>query len=122
MKIIRKHNIKYHIASPMMSEQNPAEGGIRELKRRWYSVMQRKNVPQRLWDYGLIWTSETGNLTVSGSRYAQARTNLEIITGETPDISEYVDFSFYDWVTNRAHAGLGELSLGRCLGVSHKIG
>ena len=61
--------------------------------------MQKRSVPRRLWDYGLVCVSETGNLTVSGSRYAQARTGLEIITGETPDISEYVDFSFYDWVT-----------------------
>ena len=34
MKIIRKHNIKYHVSSPRRTEQNPAEGGIRELKRR----------------------------------------------------------------------------------------
>ena len=122
MKTIRKHNIKYNMSSPRRPEQNPAEGGIRELKRRWYRIMQKRNVPKRLWDYGLVWVSETGNLTVSGSRYAQALTGLEIITGEIPDISEYVDFSFYDWVTYRANTGLGELSLGRWLGVSHKIG
>ena len=59
---------------------------------------------------------------MSSSRYADGRTPIEIITGETPDISEYLDFSFYDWVTYRSNAGLGELSLGRWLGVSHKIG
>ena len=122
MKTIRKHNVKYHISSPRRPKQNPAEGGIRELERSWYRVMQRKNVPRRIWDYGLVWTRETANLTVSGSRYAQSRTGLEIITWETLDISEYVDFSFYDWVTYRANAGLGELSLGRWLGVSRKIG
>ena len=45
-----------------------------------------------------------------------------MITGETPDISEYLDFGFYNWVTFRTNAGLGEPSLGRWLGVSHKIG
>ena len=84
--------------------------------------MQKRNVPKRLWDYGLVWMSETGNSTVSGLRNAQARTGLEIITGETPDISQYVDFSVYGWVIYRANAGLGELSLKRWLGVSHKTG
>ena len=59
---------------------------------------------------------------MSSSHYAKGRTPLEIITGETPDISEYLDFGFYDWVVYRNNAGLGELSLGRWLGVSHKIG
>ena len=36
-----------------------------------------------------------GNLAVLTSRYADDRTGIEIITGETPDISEYIDFGFY---------------------------
>ena len=122
MKNVRKYGIQYHVSSPRRPEQNPAEGGIREIKRRWYRIMTKKDVPRRLWDFGLNWVCETGNITVSSSRYADGRTPIEIITGETPDISEYLDFSFYDWVTYRSNAGLGELSLGRWLGVSHKIG
>ena len=45
-----------------------------------------------------------------------------MLTGETPDISEYLDFGFYDWVLFRSNAGLGEPSIGRWLGVSHIIG
>jgi hypothetical protein len=60
---------------------------------------------------------------VSSSKYANGRTPLEIITGETPDISEYLDFSFYDWVRYRTNAGMGESSIGRWIvGVSHKVG
>ena len=110
------------MSEPRRPEQNPAEGGIREIKRRWYHIMTKKNVPRRLWDYGLIWIAETGNLSVSSSRYAKGRSSIEMITGETPDISEYIDFGFYDWVTYRSNAGFGELSLGKWLGVSHKIG
>ena len=84
--------------------------------------MVKKRVPRRLWDYGFIWICETNNLSVSSSRYAKGRTPIEMITGETPDISEYTNFSFYDWVMYRTNAGLGEISLGRWLGVSHKIG
>ena len=70
-----------------------------------------------------LWSSvDTGNLSVSSSKYANGRTAIEIVIGDTPDISEYLDFGFYYWVTYRADAGLGENSLGRWLGVSHKIG
>ena len=55
-------------------------------------------------------------------RYADGRTPIKIITGITPDISEYLDFGFYDWVVFRSEAGLGPIELGRWLGVSHRIG
>ena len=47
---------------------------------------------------------------------------MELIKGETPDINEYIDFSFYDWVTFKQDAGLGEIYIGRWFGMSHKIG
>ena len=84
--------------------------------------MVKKQVTKRLWDYGLVWVCETNNLSVSSSLYADSCTPLEIITGDTPDISEHLDFSFYDWVTYRSNAGLGPIELGRWLGVSHKVG
>jgi len=44
------------------------------------------------------------------------------VTGETPDITEYVDFGFYDFVWVRENAGLGEQILCRWLGVAHRVG
>ena len=35
------------------------------------------------------------------------------VTGETPDISEYLDFGFYDHVTHKENAGLGATAIGR---------
>lgn len=121
-KTIREYEIKYHVSQPRRPNENPAEGCIRELKKRWYRIMMKRKVPRRLWDFIFVWISETGNLSVSSSHYAKGRTSLEIITGETPDISEYLDFGPYDWVTYKPNAGLGPLSLGRWLGVSHKVG
>ena len=121
-KNLTKYIIDYHVSSPRRPNENPAEGSIREIRRRWYKIMTRKKVPKKLWDYLIVWTCETGNIPVSSSKYANGRTALEIITGETPDISEYLDFGFYDWVVYRSNAGMGEPSLGRWLGVSHKVG
>ena len=47
---------------------------------------------------------------------------MEAITGETVDISEYLDFGFYDHVSYKENAGLGMTAIGRWLGVSHRVG
>ena len=47
---------------------------------------------------------------------------MEEITGETPDISEYLDFGFYDWIWYKDNAGLGENKIGRWLGIAHRVG
>jgi hypothetical protein len=45
------------------------------------------------------------------------------VTGETLNISEYLDFGFYDHVSFKENAGLGVTSIGRWLGgVSHRVG
>ena len=46
---------------------------------------------------------------------------MEYITGETRDISEYLDFTLYDWITYLTNADLGEVSIGLWLGVSHEV-
>jgi hypothetical protein len=61
-------------------------------------------------------------LTASYAGQLQGRTPLEAITGETPDISEYLDFGFYDLVWFKENAGLGETQLGRFLDVDHAVG
>ena len=76
-------------------------------------------MPKRVWDYLAVWVCERGDLYVSSSRYNNGQNALEIVTGETPGISEYIDFGFYNWVTYQSKSGLGEISLERWLGVSH---
>ena len=122
MASVRKYRIQHKLSEPRRPNENPSESAIREIKRRWYRMMDKKRIPLRLWDYVMVWVCETGNLCVSSSKYANGRTPIEIITGETPDISEYTDFGIYDWVTYSANAGIGPNSLGRWLGVSHKVG
>ena len=40
------------------------------------------------------------------------RTGLEKVTGETPEISEYIDFGFYDPCWYKENAGMGETKMG----------
>ena len=97
-QILRKYNISCHIVEPERPNQNPAESVIRELKRKWFRIMYKTNCPARLWSYGLQHVAAIMNRTASNAGNLKGRTPLELITGETPDISEYLDFGFYDRV------------------------
>ena len=75
-----------------------------------------------LYHYGVKWVCEVMQCTASTSGDLSGRTALEQLTGETPEISEYLHFTFYDWCWYNDNAGLGETKLGRWLGVSHRVG
>jgi len=122
MKQIRTHNIDYHICEPDLRNQNPVEGVIREVRRKWYRIMVRNRVPQKLWDYGMKWVTETSALTFSSAGSLDGGIPLTEVTGETPDISEYLDFGFYDRVWFKDNAGLSPNEPGRWLGVSSRTG
>ena len=57
--------------------------------------MDQKQVPARLWDFGLV---HEGALLPRILQGCDGRTGYEEMTGNTPDISEWLDFEFYDLV------------------------
>ncbi len=76
----------------------------------------------RLWDYGLTYEANILNRIPRGR---EQRTGIEMVTGETPDISEWIDFEFYDrvWYYDQKKIeidGSGR-RLARWLGVAHRI-
>jgi len=122
MKKIRKYDIDFHVSEPERSNQNAAEGVIREVRKKWFRMMVAKRVPRRLWDYGYRHACKIMQHTASYSGRLKGKTPIEYVTGEKPDIGELLDFGFYDLCWYRENAGLGETQLGRWLGVSHRIG
>jgi hypothetical protein len=122
VKNVRKYSITHKITEPDRPNHNHAEGVIREVRKKWLRVMVKEKVPHRLWDYGFRWVCEVQNRTANSARGLNGRCPLEKITGESFDITEYLDFGFYDWVWFKENAGLGETKLGRWLGVSHRVG
>ena len=60
-------------------------------------------------------------LTASTEGKCQGQTPLEFITRETPDISEYLYFGWYDIVWYKEDAGIGDIKLGQFLGPSQKV-
>jgi hypothetical protein len=122
MRNIRQYSIAHKVTEPNRPNHNHAEGVIREVRKKWFRIMMKKKVPARLWDYGFRWVCEIQNRTSNTSRGLNGRCPLEKITGESVDITEYLDVGFYDWIWLKENASLGETKLGRWLGVSHHVG
>jgi hypothetical protein len=121
MKSCRRNNIRVTRTEPERPNQNPAEGVIREVRRGWFRTMIRKRVPRKLWNYGICWTTQVMQRTSTQAGGLRGACPLEEVTGETVDILEYLDFGFYDHLSFKENAGLGVTSIGRWLGVSHRV-
>ncbi len=57
--------------------------------------MQKKNVYSRSWDYCLVYK---GKLLTRISHGDNGRSGYQQVTGKIPNISEWLDFEFYDLV------------------------
>ncbi|MGH3054118.1 MAG: hypothetical protein ACRDL7_03970, partial [Gaiellaceae bacterium] len=121
---VRKYYlIKQKGTEPYSPWQNKAELTIKELKKHFRRIMNRAQAPEALWDFGLLYTSD---IRVRTSRAQLGdRTPYEIMKGDTPDISEFIYFDFYQWVKyNEPTTAFPHqrMILGRWLGVAHDVG
>ena len=57
--------------------------------------MAKKEVPKELSDFGLVCKAEIMTRMTHGS---DSCTGYDEVMGQTPDISEWLDFEFYDLV------------------------
>jgi hypothetical protein len=55
--------------------------------------MRENQVPSPLWDYGLVYISEIQSFLARGT---DRRLKIERVLGQTVDVSECLDFDFYD--------------------------
>jgi hypothetical protein len=105
------------------NQSHCSESEIGVLQQRWTNRMTRKGIPKRLWYYGLIYEAEILSRTSRGDGDG---TGIESLTGNSPDISEWLDFGFYDllWYLDSKDRSLTDDAhkLGRWMGVSHRIG
>ena len=86
--------------------------------------MHKKKVPKRLWGFGLVYESELLSRMACGR---DRRTDYEEVTGDTVDISKWLDFEMYDlvyWIDrpNKPDTSDDVRRLGRWLGISHRVG
>ncbi len=125
MKLIRQSNIKLRIAEEGrgITQNHRAETEIREIKTKWKTRMRENQVPTRLWDYGLVYISEIQSILARGD---DRRPGFERITGNTIDISEWLDFDFYDlvwyWDQEKMDITDEQARIGRWLGIADRVG
>jgi hypothetical protein len=119
---LKKHNIKSKVSEPERWNQNPAEGVIQEIRKKWHRQTFRTNCPRRIWNYGVPCVCAIMRMTASYAGALQGQMPMEALTGKTSDMSKHLNFGFYDLAWYKEDAGLGEIQLGRLLNVSHSVG
>jgi hypothetical protein len=105
--------------------QNHAEGGIRELKKAFRRTTFQAQSPKRLWDYCGEWVSVVRTLTAHDILALDSRVPSEIVDGSTPDISEYAQFDWYQYVwyyDPMVQFPVDPRWLVRWVGVAHDVG
>jgi Reverse transcriptase (RNA-dependent DNA polymerase) len=125
LKAIRRYQIRLLPAEKGRgtTQNHRAETEIREVKTKWKIRMRENQVPSRLWDYGLVYISEVQSLLARG---LDQRPGIEKVMGQTVDISEWLDFDFYDrvwyWDKPKTDMTNEQARIGRWLGIAHRVG
>ena len=104
---------------PYSHGQNISEGMIKILKDKSKCRRIRWRVPKHIWYFGLVWEAEIDSRTA----VKYGRTPMEILAGDTIDISEWTEFYFYNlfWYWGN-HTDKTEGNIGRWIGVSRRVG
>jgi len=95
-EVRKKYLLPQRNTVPESSWQNHAEREIGEVKNHYRRLMDRKRVPETLWDFGITYTTDIRQMIAPPT--LDNRSAYEILTGNTPDISDFLDFEFYQWV------------------------
>ena len=122
---VKGGDLKQTVAEPYSPWQNRAESEIKELKKCMKRIMSIESAPKCLWDYAAKLACEIRRRTAHPLWKLDGRTPMEVVTGETPDISEFIQFHFYQmiWYYETPDDISQEVRrLGRMLGPAHRVG
>ena len=122
LKKCKKHNIHMRLTEPHSPWQNQVElmGGL--IKRKVRRLMRNTNTPIRLWDYCWRYVASIQSLTASNQIQLDGRTPYEKVHGYTPNISEFIQNKWYDWIIFHEPDDPMKWNVGRWLGPAHSSG
>jgi len=104
---------------------NRAERTIKILKDETKNDIFRSNCPMILWDYALERRARIICSTTRSNHLLNGTTPHTMLTGQIADISDLVDFGWYEWVIYRVEGQkfpYQHQKLGRCLGPANNAG
>lgn len=120
-----EYNINVRTTEPYSLWQNWAEGEIKEIKKLVRRKMFLTGTPMPFWCYCCEFISRIMSYIARPLFSLKGRTGYEMVTGSTPDISEYCDFEwyqpvwYYDEITQFPEE---KRQVGRWLGPAHRTG
>ena len=105
-------------SKPQTPWKNKAKSVIKIIKGKSKRRIVQRNIPMRVWDFGMVWESEI----YSHNAGKDERPSLERLIDDTIDISEWMEFEFYDlvWFWNNQSDDTNPMS-GLQLGVSQRV-
>jgi hypothetical protein len=83
---------------PYSPWQNATESAIREMKRAAGRKMIESKCPRRLWDHCIELESMIRSCTALDSYELNGQVPDTIVSGQTADISPFIEYSWYKWV------------------------
>jgi hypothetical protein len=115
---------KQTVTEPYSPWQNRAENMIDDLKRGILYATRRRGSPKRLWNYCGVWVSKIRNVIAHPAPALNGRVPDELMTGDTPEIAELLQFDWYQLVWYHSPGGFPEQKrqLGRWIGVATNVG
>ena len=120
-KMMRKFGIYQTFTEPHSPWQNRAEPAIGEVKAYARRLMQKTNTPVRLWCFCYEYSADVLSLLATGRFDLQGRTSYEVFMHYTPDISEYVSYTWFQWCHYYDESTKSK-RLCRWLGPAHQVG
>ena len=119
-RTIREFRINQTTTEPYSPWQNKAELDVREVKHGIKRYKRRTNSPRRLWCFLGQLVSAIRGYTAYESAMLKGRCAAEHALGYTPDISQWVQHSWYEnvWYSDSD----GENKIGKWLGPAIGIG
>ena len=124
-KKAKEMNCRVKQTEPYSPWQNACEGAIRELKRGADRKATKMQSPSKLWDHCLELEGYIRSHTALDQYQLKGEVPETIVSGQTADISPFVEFGWYEWVmwwnTTSGYPEPRE-ELGRWLGPDPDVG
>ena len=81
--------------------------------------MMRTNTPIRLWDFCWEYLAELRCLTAANNPYLDGQTPFQKVHEYSPNIAEFLQHKWYDWIWYHDPNDPDVSNLGRWLGPAH---
>jgi hypothetical protein len=123
-QVCQDFGIKQTMTEPYSPCQNPAELNIREEKKKIVHLMSRTHTTKALWDYGASYVADITCFMANDIYVAHGRMPHEMVTSNTLDITEYIEFAWYEPIFYYDDLPFpdSKCTIARWVGVAHCVG